>query len=1075
MSSKSEGRPKLMASGISESASNRVLPSAFLRRLRPEYYSDSVVRDSYELDKSTLEYHLDTLTARNETHDFEIFCRKLCERVICPNLRPSTGPEGGGDSKVDTETYGVAEEICELFYIGKPKTGSERWAFAFSAKKRWKEKVKSDVAGIISTGRKYDRIICITSQFARAKDRADLEDTLGKVNEVPVEIHDRSWIVKEIIEHNRRDLAFNFLGIGKEVADKTRLGPIDYSRSQQLEEMELALAQPDGFQGIENQKVTEAIVCAKLARELEYSRIEIDGRFERAKRLANRFGTHRQQLEVEYETMWTAFWWFDDFLFLNASYDEFEALFQEDEHVRNLEFLSTITQLLVNSVVHGHMTLKESRLLERSERLCRRLTKIAEDQDQPNSALEASTLLALWKINLSQVCGETSHLPEVWSEFSSILDRAAPMGEYDAERLIKLIGTSGRIAGNDPNYNLLVEKLAVFVGERRNEAEAAKLLLDRAKQLNFDQSYEMIRLLGKAVPKLTKSECDNELVEALQLLALAYRSSGLLWASRSTCLMAAARIAIEIEEESELKIGIIPFLHLWAWLSLQLRHVPDLVSALKMFSGFAAVLLNRSDQAEKLNEDWQKLDLALASLILSCSDQELACLDTLPDSLDRSQLPYSRAALLFSLGYEDTLREEEFIPGEEEAANVTDFFTTILNQPISMEFRGPLICNVEGEQSYETKVSGLTVRLSCNGSEVSLLVAEVVVSALEGFFATTLDLRAIAHTEVLEIQISECKEIDEPDFQIDAEQMKSALLWPIGRRPGDFRFQKDTVRFLLGFLANVLGTTCFVSEPREVLHQLCKNELAQNRVTVMTIAEINYHRLMGRPLSRLSTLIHPDDEKFPLRSRPKLQKLNSDPHVPDVKQGAKLNHRQTGVRSIIDVHLWDTASWKGTAFFCFGGDSKLAPVLSFMFENREAAQKIFERWRERFGDQDVLESIHLAIIRNVTAESPAHYEVLVTSSLPNETNGALANPTMFIGRHMKMEAESSNNLDRFLREYGRVGSYVLAPSYLEGGIPRPLMSLGISKKRLVVRDFADIGANDIEAMAFPSKEKRSSA
>ena len=354
-------------------------------------------------------------------------------------------------------------------------------------------------------------------------------------------------------------------------------------------------------------------------------------------------------------------------------------------------------------------------------------------------------------------------------------------------------------------------------------------------------------------------------------------------------------------------------------------------------------------------------------------------------------------------------------------------------------------------------------------------MAEVLATALEGFFATTLDLRVVAHTEVLDIQILECKEVNEPDFQIDANQMKSVLLWPIGRRPGEFSLQKDTVRFLMGLMAIVLRTTCFVTEPREILDQLFKNELAQNRVTVMTIAEINYYRLMGRPLSRLSNLIHPDDEKYPLRSRPKLQKLNSEPNVPDVGHGEQLNHRRMGVRSIIDVHLWDTASWKGTAFFCFGRNGKVPPVLALMFENREAAQNIFKRWRERFGDQDVLESIHLAIIRNVTAESPAHYEVLVTSSLPDGTNRPLASPTMLTGRHMRMEAESSNNLDRFLREYGRVGSYVLAPSYWDGGVPQPLMSLGISKKRLVVRNLSDIGANEIEAMAFPSKANRSSA
>ena len=76
-----------------------LLPSEFMRKLHPEYYSDSSGRTLYELDRATFEYHLESVTKRNETHDFEIFCRKLCERVICPNLRPATGPEGGGDLK----------------------------------------------------------------------------------------------------------------------------------------------------------------------------------------------------------------------------------------------------------------------------------------------------------------------------------------------------------------------------------------------------------------------------------------------------------------------------------------------------------------------------------------------------------------------------------------------------------------------------------------------------------------------------------------------------------------------------------------------------------------------------------------------------------------------------------------------------------------------------------------------------------------------------------------------------------------------------------------------------------------
>src|SRR6266700_4015773 len=96
----------------------KISPSNFMRKLRPEYYSDTEDRVSYVLDIPLLEYHLESITQRNQTHDFEIFCRKLCERTICPNLRPQTGPDGGGDSKADTETYPVSDELSGLAYIG---------------------------------------------------------------------------------------------------------------------------------------------------------------------------------------------------------------------------------------------------------------------------------------------------------------------------------------------------------------------------------------------------------------------------------------------------------------------------------------------------------------------------------------------------------------------------------------------------------------------------------------------------------------------------------------------------------------------------------------------------------------------------------------------------------------------------------------------------------------------------------------------------------------------------------------------------------------------------------------------
>ena len=144
-------------------------PRDLMRARHPDLFSDTTIHEKPKLPKPVFEYHLDTLTNRKEEYVFEHFCRKLAEQVLCPNLRVQTGPTGGGDSKVDTETYPVADTIAERWWIGSPAAGSERWAFAFSAKKTWLPKLRSDIKSIMSTNRTYSLIYFFTNQFVSDK------------------------------------------------------------------------------------------------------------------------------------------------------------------------------------------------------------------------------------------------------------------------------------------------------------------------------------------------------------------------------------------------------------------------------------------------------------------------------------------------------------------------------------------------------------------------------------------------------------------------------------------------------------------------------------------------------------------------------------------------------------------------------------------------------------------------------------------------------------------------------------------------------------------------------------------
>src|SRR4030066_4988 len=106
-------------------------PSEFMRARHPELFSDSKVTAVPQLPREVFEYHLETLTRKKQEIEFEHFARRLAEKEICPNLIPQTGPTGGGDSKVDTETYPVADALSIRWYEGIGQEASqERWAFA---------------------------------------------------------------------------------------------------------------------------------------------------------------------------------------------------------------------------------------------------------------------------------------------------------------------------------------------------------------------------------------------------------------------------------------------------------------------------------------------------------------------------------------------------------------------------------------------------------------------------------------------------------------------------------------------------------------------------------------------------------------------------------------------------------------------------------------------------------------------------------------------------------------------------------------------------------------------------------
>ena len=282
-------------------------PSRYMRDRHPDLFSDSVSEVKYVVEREVLSYHLETLTNQKGETIFENFAQRLCEKFIAPNIRPQTGPAGGGDGKTDAETFPVSSEVSARWFVPDNDKAGERKAFAFSAKKAWRPKVKSDVAAIAGTKRDYDQIICVTNQFVPAKKSADLQDELSKEHGIPVTILDRTWLLDRVYKHGSMAIAVEELGVGKGTKKQSKkLGPSDIKRTAELDALEAKIADGSQYQGQPAALVEDARHAALLARGLEHSSANVNGRFDRALRLARDNNIDKLELAIAYEWAWTS-------------------------------------------------------------------------------------------------------------------------------------------------------------------------------------------------------------------------------------------------------------------------------------------------------------------------------------------------------------------------------------------------------------------------------------------------------------------------------------------------------------------------------------------------------------------------------------------------------------------------------------------------------------------------------------------------------------------------------------------------------------------------------------------------
>lgn len=1056
-----------------------------MRARRPELFSDTVLAEEAVPDRSQFEYHLETLTQRKEEIRFEHFCRRLAEKELCPNLLPQTGPTGGGDSKVDTETFPVADIIAERWYVGDSRRAAqERWAFAFSAKRQWRPKVQDDVRKIAGTGREYTLIYFMTNQAVPDRERAVVEDALRKQYGIEVRILDRSWIVDKVIQNRRWDVAYQTLDIQPPHPNlKSIPGPLDVERQSDLDELDHLIEESGRYQGLEYQLVEDCLQTALLARGLGRSRVEIDGRFDRAERIARERGDMRQLFRILYQRAWTANWWFDDFAELDRLYKVAEPLVIDSEIVWDLEKLVNLWQV-ANAWRLAKDTSEEDWAIH-SRKLREALLHHAENSAKPTSALWARTELVL--MDLTEAVIHTERLQGLLASISDILKEAEEHADYPAESIVQIVEELGQRVGGDETYDGLIEEVIQFQAKRVSKAEQGRIRLLRGSQkLKAGKTYEAIDQFAKAQGLLAQEEHKDEFVRALAGTALGYEAAGLLWAARANLVVALDRTLHEFYKDGRIPPQSLTLLRKLVWVELQLGRVPCVLIWIEWLELVSHAINLDADVLKQIEEEFYLMDTILGILILRTAYEDWPALDRVAGLLERLSLLMSRGAALFSLGHEDKFRSEY-----KETGDLDYFFSLWLNQPAADDLPTEAQWLLRGTIAMKTAILGSEVELVADNNTTSILLGEAILAFLEAFLSTVIKLQGhYSMRPYLRIEVRQSGNAAIPFvYEVKEDEYgETIIVITHPEVPASILVQDSSYQgALIGLFAEFIRQLQ-ISFSLESLKDIFSKDRAQDRAFWASLSPIaltniltdnpKYHigDWMNDSLIESLAQLRPAPWKGPTRPDASADKKPGAPLVfadgppPAGLFGVDgLKHRDLQILSPINMALWDRAQWRGLGFAVLPGNPPI-PELILIFEDQEAGAKIFRGWQKRLGEVDQEEWIGLTLITGISKAHPSHYRLAISVNEDYLTRiNKPKGPFALVSRMQDMTPADNTNVNRFLYFYEKAGRYRLtynlyAPTQV---VTSPYANnIFLEKRRLRIVPAWQIGPNDPASVAL---------
>jgi hypothetical protein len=1055
-----------------------ISPKSFLKARRPERFSDSITKDVGKLDRSVLEFQLSTLNRKNMELAFEDFAKRLCEKVICPNLLEQTGPVAGGDGKVDTQTFPVSEQSKVLWYIGVDEnSNNERWAFAVSTQEDWKAKCRKDVRKIKGTDRDYKKAFCVTNMYAKANQRSELEDSLREETGIDVRILDISWMLDQIFSNGYEQLAIDYLSIDIDWRREIEIGVNDYARNVRLNELEELIKN-----GIDTSKVLPhqldwLLEVAVLSKELEKPSIETQGLFLRAIKAAEKFGTNFHRFNAHYQYAWAAYWWFEDIAIfgeqLSLCLQIAKGIEQSAQWGDTVSLLGLYSSYYRSSEGESDLDI-ESLLLEANGEL----NKLAKKDERPSNSLMSRIYIEL--LNLHSI-KNIDQVSAIFSSMHEIIKEGEKLVGFSFNEVSDLVTELDSLFGELESYENLLDYITECTSRREGEVRGAVLWLKRgARRLESNEPYQSIKLIGKSLAALYKKESKEDLYAALNILSAAYRKVGLLWASRANLLLAASIATDEFWRSGDILSAQVYVYVRLAKVELQLGRVNYALAWWEL----ASVVSSQVEEETISETEYLSFDAYLSQCILNTPIDGLRSIQRLPDLLDKAQLFVSRSMLLYSLGHENLVKKEYEL-------NIDNEYIDYLKMVRDTDLGAPVPEIINCEERYghlKSYVMGCKIGVSFPFRSPLVELAETLLSVIEGFLSTGMVDQVFVYEPRLEIEIT-ADDDDEIEISHEVDDASGTLKMNIlcsSFTPDMLNVsgQRIIQEWLHGFVIDVFSRMVRPKDTERTMESMLGEDRALERSVSFGSCFVGLQNIMGNDaVSRIKSLLRdpeyknydmlrtlPWDSSFP-KPKPAIKPLidlkpgKGEPPE-GLIDGESLTHKDTKVQGLIKIRLWDRTVWRGTGYALYpNGDIEL----TLLYEDGQAAEAIFADLENEIGNEDREDRLRISIIRNIDRKKPAHYRVCISENFSFDSNKTV----QVIARINTITPSTPENLDRFLSAFDERKSYMLSYSVVKN---ERIIENSSAKKKSIrkfdinVLEAWKIGLNDIEVMAIQSDD-----